>query len=200
MKGHEAIEKIVRALKGDELVISANGMISRELFAVKDSANNFYMLGSMGLASSIGLGLALTVPNRKIVVLDGDGNLLMNMGSLATIANLSPRNFVQIVLDNESYVSTGGQPTASGTVELEKVARSCGFKLCRRIEDANGLETLIEELLRADGPTLVLVKIESFWKQVPRVARRPEDIRSRFRDSAKHSLAPALGRKCGIRS
>ena len=166
MKGYEAMERIIGALKGDELVVSANGMISRELFAVKDTANNFYMLGSMGLASSIGLGLALSVPDRKIVVLDGDGNLLMNMGSLATIANLSPKNLVHIVLDNGSYASTGGQPTASRVVELEKVARSCGFKHSKKIENAGGLEADIRELLHADGPTFVLVKIASFWKQV----------------------------------
>jgi len=198
MKGYDAIVRIMRALKGDELVVSANGMISRELFAVRDSPNNFYMLGSMGLASSIGLGLALALPDRKIVVLDGDGNLLMNMGSLATTGDLSPTNLVHVVLDNESYVSTGGQPTACRTVELEKVARSCGFKLSKKIKDAELLEANMGELLRTDGPAFVLVKVESFWKQAPRVSHKPEVIKRRFRDSVKTSVARQR-RKCGAR-
>lgn len=198
MKSYGVVETIVGALRGDELVVSANGMISRELFAARDSSDNFYMLGSMGLASSIGLGLALAVPDRKIVVLDGDGNLLMNMGSLATIGSSSPRNLVHIVFDNESYVSTGGQPSASKTVELEKVAESCGFKVCRKIEDAELLEASIGELLRAEGPTFVLVKVEPFWKHVPRVSHKPEDIKRRFTDSVISSPA-GRRRKRGAR-
>ena len=185
MKGYNAVEIIVGALKGDELIVSANGMISRELFAAKDSPNNFYMLGSMGLASSIGLGLALSMPQRKIIVLDGDGNLLMNMGSLATIASLSPKNLVHVVLDNESYVSTGGQPSASRKVDLEKVAKSCGFKFSKRIEDERELKADIKELLRADGPTFLLLKIQPYWRQAARVSYDVETIKNRFRGCAK---------------
>ena len=181
MNGYKAVERIVRAMRGDELIVSANGMISRELFAVKDTPNNFYMLGSMGLASSISLGIALAVPHRKVVVLDGDGNLLMNMGSLATVVRMYPENLIHIVLDNECYASTGGQPSASTVVGLERVAASCGFKLCRKIEDEEHLEATIRELLAADGPAFVLVKVEQSWKQVPRVAHSPESIMARFK-------------------
>jgi len=111
MKRYEAIEIITESLKGDELVISANGLISRELFTIKDSPRNFYMLGSMGLASSIGFGLAFSLPNKKVVVIDGDGNILMNLGSLATIGHFAPSNLIHFVLDNEMHASTGGQPT-----------------------------------------------------------------------------------------
>jgi sulfopyruvate decarboxylase subunit beta len=180
MKGYEAIESIARALQGDELVVSANGMISRELFAVRDSPANFYMLGSMGLVSSISLGLALALPKRTVIALDGDGNLLMNMGSLATIGHLLPRNLVHIVLDNECYASTGMQPTASKTVALELVAASCGYKKCRKVEDQRELGETVKEMLDADGPTFLLVKIEPEWKQVERVAHSPETIKIRF--------------------
>jgi thiamine pyrophosphate-dependent acetolactate synthase large subunit-like protein len=108
MKRYEAIEVITSELNGNELVISANGKISRELFTIKESALNFYMLGAMGLASSIGFGLAHNLPNRKIVVIDGDGNILMNLGSLATIGHFAPKNLVHFVLDNEMHASTGG--------------------------------------------------------------------------------------------
>lgn len=180
MKGHEAIESIARAMRGNEIIVSANGMISRELFAVRDAPNNFYMLGSMGLVSSISLGVALALPHKKVVALDGDGNLLMNMGSLATVGRMAPKNFIHVVLDNECYASTGGQPTASRTVGLEKVAASCGFRLWRRIEDKGQLEATMKELLDVDGPAFVLVKVEPGWKQVPRVAHSPETIKSRF--------------------
>jgi len=181
MKAYEAISVVVSALEGDELVISANGMISRGLHSIMDRPENFYMLGSMGLASSIGIGLALSLPKRKIVILDGDGNLLMNMGSLATVVRMYPENLIHIVLDNECYASTGGQPSASTVVGLERVAASCGFKLCRKIEDEEHLEATIRELLAADGPAFVLVKVEQSWKQVPRVAHSPESIMARFK-------------------
>jgi len=126
MKRFEAIQEIVRCLDGDELVVSSNGMISRELFTIADAPRNFYMIGSMGLASSIGLGLALSLPARQIVVIEGDGNVLMNLGSAATIDHLGPANLIQVVLDNEAHDSTGGQPTVSHTMRLEEVARAAG--------------------------------------------------------------------------
>ncbi len=181
MKAYEAIRVIVSALKEDELVISANGLISRELYSVRDRSANFYMLGSMGLASSIGLGLAISLPKRRVLVLDGDGNLLMNMGSLATIGQISPKNLVHVVLDNESYESTGGQATASRTAELDKVAKACGFKTVKKALDSESLSQCIRELLRTHGPAFCLVKTEKGWDSVPRVGHAPETIKTRFR-------------------
>ena len=95
----EAITTITELLE-DQLVICANGLISRETFTIDDRIENFYMIGSMGLASSIGLGIALSKPSRKVVIFDGDGNLLMNLGTLAMVGALQPRNFLHIVFDN----------------------------------------------------------------------------------------------------
>lgn len=188
MKRFEATEAIVAALKGNELIVSANGMISRELHATKDSHNNFYMLGSMGLASSIGLGLALSQPNKKIVILDGDGNILMNLGSLATIGNLAPKNLIHIVLDNECHDSTGGQPTVSNTTKLEKTAEAAGYKGVKMVEDRKTLKQTVVQLQDLTGPSLVLVKTERGGKAPPRVPHEPEIITRRFSTSVQKAL------------
>ena len=96
----EAVEIVCKFLK-DEIVVSANGFISRDVFSSLEKNSNFYMIGSMGLASSIGLGIALKKPKKKIFVFDGDGNILMNLGSLVTIGSLQPRNLIHIIFDNK---------------------------------------------------------------------------------------------------
>ena len=121
-----AIAAIVNSLKEDDLVVSTTGMISRELFVTHDRPGNFYMLGSMGLVSSFALGLALMDSSSNVVALEGDGSALMSMGTLALIASESPKNFLHIILDNESYESTGGQPTITEQIDLTNVAASCG--------------------------------------------------------------------------
>lgn len=183
MKRYEAIAVITESLKGDELVISANGMISRELFSIKDTTCNFYMLGSMGLASSIGFGLAYNSPNRKVVVIDGDGNILMNLGSLATIGHFAPSNLVHLVLDNEMHASTGGQPTVSDTTRLEEVASATGFIAVRKVSSSEDLRMVVREVLNSEGPSFILVKIEKGERDVPRVSYEPIHIKNRFKEA-----------------
>ena len=125
MKGTEAFEEIIPLLT-DEPAIHANGYICRESFNIKDREENFYMIGSMGLASSIGLGVAINRPDQKTIVIDGDGNVLMSMGTLAMIAAAAPKNLLHIVIDNEVYESTGSQGSLSNSVALEQVAQSAG--------------------------------------------------------------------------
>jgi len=126
MERIEAIKKIAESLE-DELVICNIGFPSRELYHVKDSSTHFYMLGSMGMASSIGLGLALS-QKKKVVVFDGDGSVLMNMGTLVTIFSQNPENYILVVFDNQCYGSTGSQCTYTTEVDLAKIAESVGFK------------------------------------------------------------------------
>ena len=102
MNRKEAIEVMIEYIK-DDPIISANGFISRELFNVYEKKSNFYMIGSMGLASSIGLGVALKNPKKLIYVFDGDGNILMNLGSMTTIGKLKPKNLVHIIFDNQIH-------------------------------------------------------------------------------------------------
>lgn len=180
MKRSEAIDIIIKCLKGDELIISANGMISRELFSTKDSKHNFYMLGSMGLASSIGFGLAFLVPSRKVLIIDGDGNILMNLGSLATIGHFSPENLLHIVLDNKMYASTGGQVTVSGTVRLEDIAVAAGYHKAVKVHSVEGLREAVSLFASSGGPFFILVKIERGEQEVPRVAITPSKIKERF--------------------
>lgn len=188
MKRYEAIEVITESLNGDEVIISANGMISRELFSIKDSSNNFYMLGSMGLTSSIGFGLAFSLPNKKVVVIDGDGNILMNLGSLATIGHFFPRNLVHFVLDNEMHASTGGQQTVSNTVKLEAVASASGYQMVKRVGSIEDLRTVVKKVLSSEGPSFILVKIEKGEKEVPRVYHEPIHIKNRFMDAIKTTM------------
>jgi len=179
MKMYEAIKVMLDSLD-HEPIVAANGFISRELYRAKDSPRHFYMLGSMGLASSIGLGLAISTPERRILVLDGDGNTLMNLGSLATIGCLSPDNLVHIVLDNESHESTGGQPTASRVTRLDEIAKAADFKRVRKVDDPVSLRNAIEESFNSNGPSFILVKIEKYIIETPRVPLSPTDIKDRF--------------------
>ncbi|MCE5213806.1 MAG: sulfopyruvate decarboxylase subunit beta [Methanobacterium sp.] len=177
MERIKAIEIISTQLE-DELVICNIGFPSRELYAVRDSSAHFYMLGSMGMASSIGLGLALA-QKRKVVVFDGDGSLLMNLGSLVTIFSQSPENFILVVLDNECYGSTGSQCTYASNVDLSRVAEAVGFKKIFSFKD----NIDFSEVLNTKGPVFVHVKVEPGNADVPVIDMEPEEIKTRFREN-----------------
>jgi sulfopyruvate decarboxylase subunit beta len=182
MERIEAIQKISSELK-NELVICNIGFPSRELFHVKDSSTHFYMLGSMGLASSIGLGLAIST-SRKVIVFDGDGSVLMNLGSLVTIFNQNPKNLILVVLDNECYGSTGSQCTYASTVDLGKVAKSVGFKTIFFFK--NSSEMNFKEVLKTEGPIFVHFKVQKGNANVPVIPIEPVEIRDRFMDEIKN--------------
>jgi sulfopyruvate decarboxylase subunit beta len=120
--------RVIVELAGDAPIIASLGHPAYDLFAAGDRPQNFYTWGSMGLASSVGLGLALARSDVRVIVLDGDGSLLMNLGSLATIGLLKPSNLVVVVMDNEEYATTGGQPTPTAhNADLEAAARAMGI-------------------------------------------------------------------------
>ncbi|MEE8442930.1 MAG: thiamine pyrophosphate-dependent enzyme [Dehalococcoidia bacterium] len=176
-----AIEKILGHVTADELVLSTTGMISREVFMTDDRPGNFYMLGSMGLLSSFGLGLALLNPEQRVIVLEGDGSALMSLGTLPLIATEHPANLVHIILDNEAYESTGGQPSISSEVDLAEVGKSCGYQHVVRADEIEGLEGALLECKTRPGPHLILVKAGiAPVKDIPRVTHSPTDIRDRF--------------------
>jgi sulfopyruvate decarboxylase beta subunit len=185
MKGIEAFQELLPVL-GDEPVVHANGFICRESFVLKDREANFYMIGSMGLASSIGLGVALCQPEKKVVVLDGDGNVLMALGTLAMIAAEAPKNLVHVVIDNEVYESTGKQRTLSSTVALEKIAKSAGYREVMRVDKKEDIKAAFEKMLNCDGPNFLLIKVEpSFDHNTGRVTHTPEEITTRFMQSLR---------------
>ena len=179
MKGSEAIETILDCLR-DEVIIACNGLISRKLFFLKDRPANFYMLGSMGLASAIGLGVALIKPDRKIVALVGDGNMLMSLGTLATIGQVSPRNLIQVVLDNECHESTGGQDTTSSAIRFALIASSCSFKNAHHVDSQKSLKSVMRGVLCLDGPSFIHVRIDTEEIELPRISIEPVRIKERF--------------------
>jgi sulfopyruvate decarboxylase subunit beta len=177
MKRIEAIAAIAENA-GDALIICNIGFPSRELYAVRDRPENFYMLGSMGLASSIGLGLALAQPDKRVIVLEGDGAVLMNLGTLATIANFAPENYLLVILDNCCYGSTGSQPTCThfGT-DLAEMAKAAGVKDVRAAADLDSLRQALK------GKGVIVVKVEPGNADVPIIDLSPGDILQRFRRS-----------------
>ncbi len=181
MKRQEAVETVLRLLN-HELVIHCNGMVSREAFHTLDRPESFYMIGSMGLTASIGLGLALARPDRKVVIFDGDGNVLMNLGTLAEVGAFKPENFFHICFDNGVYGSTGNQPTLARVVDLALLARSAGYRIVKTVSEKTVLEKTARELLQERGPIFFLVKVvpEEKYETAGRVTLSPEQIRDRF--------------------
>jgi thiamine pyrophosphate-dependent acetolactate synthase large subunit-like protein len=181
MRREQAIKAIVGRLR-DELIVAANGWISRETCSAHDRAGNFYMLGSMGLASPIGLGLALAQPSKRVVVFDGDGNLLMTLGTLAMVAERRPLNFLHVVFDNEVYGSTGGQRSLSAQVDLDALALAAGYANVRRVSEAAELDAAVTAMLAKTGPSFLLIKVEPEADgEAPRVPHEPEWIAERLR-------------------
>jgi len=181
----EAVAKVAGALRSDWLTIVCNGMIGRELYTHADAASHFYMIGSMGLASSIGLGLALVRPSRTVVVFDGDGNVLMNMGALGSVAAANPANFYHVVFDNAAHGSTGDQCTISDRVPIEKVAAAAGYQRSIRVTSALELGGILSRFFVERGPAMLLVEVERGNKPgIGRVDLSPSELTVRFRREA----------------
>ena len=179
----EAISTVVEKI-GNHPIISANGFISRDLFEACDKNSNFYMIGSMGLASSIGLGVALKKTKKKIFVFDGDGNILMNIGSLITIGTTKPKNLVHVIFDNSSHESTGGQPTVTNKTQLSKIAKSVNYKVFQA-KTKNQLVKILKKIKLVPGPIMVIVKIEKSGVISKRINIEPIKIKNRFMTSLK---------------
>ena len=169
----------------DELVVSNIGDPSKELFHVRDRPRNFYMLGSMGLASSISLGIALS-QEEKVVCIDGDGSILMNLGSLVTIASNKPGNLILVALDNGAYGTTGNQDSfTSGDTDLEDIAKACGFETTFKAETIDKLSSVVKECLNTEGPSFIHVLIEADDNKFEPVSLDPVMIKSRFMKEIK---------------
>ena len=177
MVRREAIADIIRCID-DEIVVCNIGFPSRELYDIKDRERNFYMIGSMGLASSIGLGLALAKPNENIVVIDGDGSLLMNMGSLATVFANNPKNLTWIVIDNGAYGSTGNQDTYAQVLDLVEVAKGIGFKNSYNFKDID-----LKEIIKSDDASFIVYDTEAGNSEAPIIDLDPVAIKNRFMNS-----------------
>lgn len=180
MNRFDLTSRLVAKLKNEEAVVGGIGNTNFDLWAAGHRPQNFYMLGSMGLAFPIALGVALAQPNRRVFALEGDGSLLMQLGSLSTIAAMKPKNLTLIVMDNGIYQITGSQPTpAATTTDLIAVAIACGLSNSSWAADEEDFERLIERSLTASEPTLIGVRIDD--KPGTGTTRRdPVQIRERF--------------------
>ena len=174
MARREAIIDIMNYIE-DELVICNIGFPSRELYDIKDRDENFYMIGSMGLASSIGFGLALARSDKDVVIIDGDGSLLMNMGSLVTIFANNPHNLTWIVIDNGAYGSTGNQDTYAQLLDLAKIAKSVGFKNSFKFDDID-----LGEVIKSDEASFIVYETEPGNSSAPIIDLDPVEIKDRF--------------------
>jgi sulfopyruvate decarboxylase subunit beta len=146
----------------DCAVVTIMGAVSAELHSLGHRPNFFYLTHAMGLASSIGLGLALCQPERRVIVLDGDGSVLMNLGGLSTLARYGPRNLVEIVFDNESLLSVGGFPTATATgTDLAACARGAGIADAVTVADLDGFVSAVRAALAGERLACIVAKVEA---------------------------------------
>ena len=173
-------KRLVALLQSEEAVVGGIGNTNFDLWAAGRRPQNFYMLGSMGLAIPIALGVALAQPKRKVIALEGDGSLLMQLGALATIATLEPKNLIIVVMDNAIYQITGAQPTPAAAVsDIVAIAIGCGISNSAWAADEQDFERLVIESLSASGPTLIGVRIDD-KPGVGATRRDPVQIRERF--------------------
>tara|TARA_B110000483_G_scaffold21165_1_gene23872 strand:+ start:3765 stop:4358 length:594 start_codon:yes stop_codon:yes gene_type:complete len=178
MRRYDVLKKIIPIIK-NHFVVCNIGLPSQELHYLDDQPTNFYMLGTMGLASSIGLGLAI-VQEQKIISIDGDGSVLTNFGTLPTIANNNADNFILLIIDNGSYGSTGDQPTYAGKkTSLSEVAKACG---CENVVECSAEDTasVLERAINSDKMTIIVSKCQSGNVKVPVIELDPVVIRHRF--------------------
>lgn len=177
----EATELVLRHA-GNRPIVANLGPTSDELWHSQHRDRNFYTYGSMGLCSSIALGMALST-DEQVISLDGDGSLLMNLGTIATIGREQPKNLVVVVWDNEEWGQTGHQPshTAKGT-DLAQVAQSCGISHTATVRDLEELESVFRTALQGEGPWFIVAKIQE-TEYLPVAPVEPELTLHRFRNS-----------------
>jgi phosphonopyruvate decarboxylase len=174
----------LQQISHNTLLIATTGKTGRELFELSDRPNHFYMVGSMGCASSLGLGVALYQPNKPVVVLDGDGAALMRLEAMVSVGHYHPPNLTHIILDNEVHDSTGGQQTLSSTVRFSEVALACGYQSACTYSDADDLASALTKASYNAGPHLIHLKIKAGSPaHLGRPTLTPAEIAARFRQS-----------------
>lgn len=177
-----AVVKQLLAQRGDALVVAGLGAAAWDVTAAGDTPLNFPLWGAMGAAVPLGLGLALAQPSRRVLVITGDGEMLMGLGSLATVATQRPANLAIVVLDNERYGETGMQLThTAGGADLGAIAAASGIPICRTVSDEKGLKSVIPQIQKEAGPLFVNIKVRA--EDLPLVLP-PKDgayLKDRFR-------------------
>ena len=179
----EILKEIAPIIR-DHLVVCNIGLPSQELHLIDDQPTNFYMLGTMGLSSSIGFGLELS-QDKPVISIDGDGSVLTNLGTLPTIANNETGNYTLLIIDNCSYGSTGDQPTYAGQkTSLAAVAVACGFENVIEVQDKD-LGPVLQAAIDSDEMTVIVCKCDSGNIKLPVITLDPVVIRHRFMEAVK---------------
>jgi len=180
MNRFDITKRMVALLRQEEAVIGGIGYTNFDLWAAERRPQNFYMLGSMGLAVPIALGVALAQPQRKVIALEGDGSLLMQLGCLGTVAARAQKNLAIVIMDNGAYQITGGQKTVTDQcVDLVAVAKASGLAQSAWAADESAFEELISLSLKEDGPWLIGCRIDNA-KPVDTTERDPPKLKDQF--------------------
>jgi len=177
----EALKCISDLADKDTILLATTGKTGRELFEVEDKPNNLYMVGSMGCISSLGLGLALARPDKKVIAIDGDGSALMRMGSFATNAYYQPKNLLHILLDNNAHDSTGGQATVSHIVDFAAFAASVSYPSALKLNSLTELEQAIKQWKHSGDLTFIHLQIsQGSPPELGRPTVKPFEVKDRL--------------------
>lgn len=166
LKREEVLEQLIQNFGPDDVVVSTTGKTSRELFELRESYGHghhrdFLTVGSMGHASQIALGIAMEKPNRNVFCIDGDGAMIMHMGSLAIIGEQQPNNFKHILINNGAHESVGGQPTSGFSIDFGKIAEGCGYKKVFKVDNRESLNDQLSDFMSSKGPVLLEIKTQT---------------------------------------
>ncbi len=194
-------EKLVTEILGnrpdDLLVVCGLGSSTYDVASIEDNPRNFYLWGAMGQAVPVAIGLAVAQPDKRVLVITGDGEMLMGLGALSTVGNASVRNLAILVLDNGHYSETGGQPThTSGNTDIAGIATQCGFKVNRIVSDMDSIAEDKSSLINGDGPVMVVAKValKTYGSIVEPQTRVGHYIAARFRMATTDRGETALDR------
>ena len=186
LKREDAVSVVLQSLDKNDILVSTTGKISREVFDFRKAAGSepgrdFLTVGSMGHCSQIALGIAGARRGRRVFVLDGDGAVIMHMGSLAVTGNIAPDNFYHIVLNNGAHESVGGQPTSAFTADLKAIASACGYSLSMRAESTEELQAAMEIMSESRGPCFLEIRVSNDSRDdLPRPDRPPRENKELF--------------------
>jgi sulfopyruvate decarboxylase subunit beta len=195
MRRYEALREIMKAVTDEPLVCNL-GHPAQELYSLQDRLQNFYMLGSMGLATSIGHGFALS-QSKKVIVIDGDASVTMNMGGFATIGHTLPKNLVQIIIDNGANGSTGFQPSFTAeSLQLDQVARASGIEHVRVIAEQEHIAPILREVLKLErGPSVIVIRTDVGMPDgIAVIPLSPIEIKDRFMRALATEEPPPVAR------
>ncbi len=189
MLRREAVIAIADTVDEETVLVATTGKTARELAAYRDRASNFYVIGSMGCAASLALGVALYTPDRPVIVLDGDGAALMRLEAMVSIGHYRPTNLIHVILDNEVHESTGGQRTLSSGVHFPPLAAACGYRTAVSTTSGAGLQKYLTTAIRREGPHLIHLRIRpGSDPDLGRPSLPPPELAARFRQAICQSV------------